>query len=183
VSCEIADKSTSAVDCDDGNQSIAEDSSVVEQIFDHSIKADDESDKVSEAAESLVDIKVQRYECTNCPKSFARKNELVKHQYIHRENPQMSCTPCNKGFTTELQLRRHNNAHHKVATGPGGGSVVRKQHICNNCSAVFRTNKALEQHHVAEHVSEKRFHCRVCGAEFSWEVNLQRHELVRLSVN
>ena len=109
-----------------------------------------------------------KHACKFCSKSFPVRRDLVKHQYIHRDNPIFPCVQCNKMFTTEVGYKRHMNANHKT----------KLKHACSNCGDSFRTMRQLEQHHEEEHRSKKCFRCNVCGSEFSWHENLLKHEQV-----
>ena len=43
---------------------------------------------------------------------------------------------------------------------------------------VLRNQRALEQHHLREHVGDKAHRCLTCGITFSWRENLIRHEQI-----
>lgn len=110
-----------------------------------------------------------RHACSTCCRSFSNKRDLVKHQYMHREKPNLVCLHCNKTYTTESNYRRHINALQ---------NVEKKGYNCGNCGSLFRRLKDLEQHHELKHRDDKVFRCKVCQAEFSWHENLLKHQQV-----
>lgn len=93
----------------------------------------------------------------------------MKHQYMHREKPNLVCLHCNKNFTTESNYRRHINALQ---------NVEKKGYNCGNCGCLFRRLRDLEEHHELKHKDDKVFRCTVCQAEFSWHENLLKHQQV-----
>lgn len=110
-----------------------------------------------------------RHECLTCSRPFNSKGDLIKHQYMHREKPQLTCSHCNKTFATELNYKRHLNSLQ---------NNVKKRYHCNNCGKFFQKLRDLESHHDSEHRDDKVFRCGVCQAEFCWHENLLKHKQV-----
>ncbi|XP_061081821.1 zinc finger protein 148 isoform X1 [Conger conger] len=57
------------------------------------------------------------------------------------------------------------------------GLQTSKSHVCEHCSAAFRTNYHL-QRHVFIHTGEKPFQCNQCDMRFIQKYLLQRHEKI-----
>ena len=57
--------------------------------------------------------KGKRYQCINCAKTFGRKSSLVIHQDIHEGNRRYKCAMCKKAFFRKDTLKRHQHTHAK----------------------------------------------------------------------
>ena len=126
---------------------------------------------VSGAMSSTATMK---YVCGDCARVFNTKQQLLVHQYIHKEKPNTTCTVCGKTLANEAAFRRHRRMHDRDAAASGGGDR-RKRRVCAQCSVSFESRAALEDHHRREHLHNKLFGCDVCDAVFSWPANLARH--------
>ncbi|XP_067880772.1 zinc finger protein 148-like isoform X2 [Heterodontus francisci] len=64
-----------------------------------------------------------------------------------------------------------------LVVGEDGSFVVKspKTHICEQCSAAFRTNYHL-QRHILIHTGEKPFHCDECDMRFIQKYHMERHK-------
>lgn len=115
----------------------------------------------------------QQYNCTSCTRSFSTRQEIVTHQYMHRENPTVFCAVCNKSFGSESAYRRHAASHsRKMAKS----AEPKPRKTCHQCDMQFDTMRQLSAHHAAKHVDEKRFVCAICGSQFAWPENLRAHQ-------
>uniref|UniRef100_UPI00398F418A zinc finger protein 148-like n=1 Tax=Pristiophorus japonicus TaxID=55135 RepID=UPI00398F418A len=66
-----------------------------------------------------------------------------------------------------------------LVVGEDGSFMVKspKTHICEQCSAAFRTNYHL-QRHILIHTGEKPYQCSQCSMRFIQKYLLQRHEKI-----
>ncbi|XP_041036253.1 zinc finger protein 148-like [Carcharodon carcharias] len=64
-----------------------------------------------------------------------------------------------------------------LVVGEDGSFLVKspKTHICEQCSAAFRTNYHL-QRHILIHTGEKPFHCDECDMRFIQKYHMERHK-------
>ncbi|XP_067832888.1 zinc finger protein 148-like isoform X2 [Heptranchias perlo] len=64
-----------------------------------------------------------------------------------------------------------------LVVGEDGSFMVKspKTHICEQCSAAFRTNYHL-QRHILIHTGEKPFHCDECDMRFIQKYHMERHK-------
>ncbi|XP_020329955.2 zinc finger protein 281 isoform X2 [Oncorhynchus kisutch] len=77
----------------------------------------------------------------------------------------------------EVKARRK-RGEHKMLDGEGGGlSPNSKPHICEHCSAAFRSSYHLRRH-VLIHTGERPFRCSQCNMSFIQKYLLQRHEKI-----
>ncbi|KAI1899371.1 hypothetical protein AGOR_G00061090 [Albula goreensis] len=76
--------------------------------------------------------------------------------------------------------KRKQRSPAKILTINEDGSLglqASKSHVCEHCSAAFRTNYHL-QRHVFIHTGEKPFQCNQCDMRFIQKYLLQRHEKI-----
>ncbi|XP_078390642.1 zinc finger protein 148-like isoform X3 [Cetorhinus maximus] len=64
-----------------------------------------------------------------------------------------------------------------LVVGEDGSFLVKspKTHVCEQCSAAFRTNYHL-QRHILIHTGEKPFHCDECDMRFIQKYHMERHK-------
>lgn len=80
----------------------------------------------------------------------------------------------------QKKKKRKQRSPAKILTINEDGSLglqCPKSHICEHCSAAFRTNYHL-QRHVYIHTGEKPFQCSQCDMRFIQKYLLQRHEKI-----
>ena len=94
------------------------------------------------------------FSCTQCDKSFSRKDHLNKHLHMHS----FKCRICTLTFTTQLELQTHNKIHL----------------TCEKCGKIFNTKSNLDRHLIT-HDKEKPFSCTECDHNFSQKVHLEKH--------
>ncbi|XP_052228622.1 histone-lysine N-methyltransferase PRDM16-like isoform X2 [Dreissena polymorpha] len=105
------------------------------------------------------------FKCEECPRSFALKSNLARHQIVHESGRRFSCEHCERHFTDPSNLQRHIRSQHHGA----------RCHACSECGKTFATSSGLKQHqHI--HSSVKPFQCEVCLKAYTQFSNLCRHK-------
>ncbi|XP_052820851.1 histone-lysine N-methyltransferase MECOM-like isoform X1 [Mya arenaria] len=105
------------------------------------------------------------FKCEECPRSFALKSNLARHQIVHESGRKFSCEHCERHFTDPSNLQRHIRSQHHGA----------RCHACTDCGKTFATSSGLKQHqHI--HSSVKPFQCEVCLKAYTQFSNLCRHK-------
>ena len=142
-------------------------------------------------AKHAVRHKEKRVSCDICDKKFFTTLEMKNHQISHQTEKNFHCLFPDCDFATKRpdQLRNHEKQHgEKTETCHICGKTFHTQRslaghmLCHdksfqcalvNCRSFFTTQEAL-----AAHVSEHRgrdFDCAVCGADFYYNSELQKH--------
>lgn len=106
-------------------------------------------------------MKILRYKCTVCFKSFCAKQELKGHYgrvHCSKSEYRYKCGRCGKRFFNKADLLTHHNSliHEK------------KRVTCIFCSdgRIYFHNSASFLQHMSNHTREKPKFCRICSAEF-----------------
>ncbi|KTG06298.1 hypothetical protein cypCar_00013834 [Cyprinus carpio] len=83
------------------------------------------------------------------------------------------------GEGQEGKTRRKRGESKSMMLDPDGGSLSpnSKPHICEHCSAAFRSSYHLRRH-VLIHTGERPFRCTQCNMSFIQKYLLQRHEKI-----
>nr|XP_034963390.1 zinc finger protein with KRAB and SCAN domains 8-like [Zootoca vivipara] len=123
------------------------------------------------AAESVPQPRRERaplleeaFRCSDCGKSFNRKQNLLRHHLTHTGEKPFKCAYCHKSFVQVSDLTRHERTH----TGE-------KPFGCSFCEKRFNCNSNLLMHERI-HTGEKPFLCLSCGKTFVQISDLTRHE-------
>ncbi|XP_041662028.1 zinc finger protein 595-like [Cheilinus undulatus] len=87
------------------------------------------------------------FSCSVCGKRFIRKGELTRHHVVHTEEKPFNCSVCNKQFKHKGTLTRHLLAH------------TRKSSL-SDCHEIFNQECSLPLH-VACHSGEKPSSCSI----------------------
>ncbi|XP_075697512.1 uncharacterized protein LOC142663094 [Rhinoderma darwinii] len=103
------------------------------------------------------------YKCSECPKSFTRNADLLKHQRAHRRSQSIICSDCGKSFAKNSMYIRHQRSH----TGE-------KPFSCSECGKSFSVSAHLITHQRI-HTGEKPFVCSDCGKSFNQKASLIKH--------
>ncbi|XP_061476313.1 zinc finger protein 397-like isoform X2 [Rhineura floridana] len=122
------------------------------------------AENVSQLRRETVHIQEEPFQCTDCGKSFNRKQNLMRHQLIHTGEKPFKCSACRKTFVQISDLTRHERTH----TGE-------KPYGCSFCEKRFNCNSNLLMHERI-HTGEKPFKCSACGKTFVQISDLTRHE-------
>ncbi|KAH6939838.1 hypothetical protein HPB50_021883 [Hyalomma asiaticum] len=103
---------------------------------------------------------VYPYECSECPRRFAAKEELSRHVHIIHPKGQQNCPHCPRlrlffFLQDQLEFDTHVTLHD---TG--------ESHPCEECSHHFESAEALLEHRNKRHDLELPYECRLCHQRF-----------------
>lgn len=105
----------------------------------------------------------QSFPCSECGKSFKRKEYFTAHMRRHAgENPYM-CRYCEKAFPRLSDLHVHENYH-----------TNKKNHHCTLCDKSFFRLCSLKLHQRI-HTGEKPYKCPHCPKQFVQRYDMQTH--------
>ncbi|CAH2236975.1 gastrula zinc finger protein XlCGF26.1-like [Pararge aegeria] len=133
----------------------------------------------------------KKYTCSECPRSFVQKSNLLIHIKQHSGVKDHICEVCGAGFYTQKSLVRHNLIH--KGERPFQCNLCSKKFIarcdlnrhlrihagykpykCTTCAMSFNAKHQL-QNHERMHTGERPYTCEVCSVAFSYKVNLNNH--------
>ncbi|XP_066471652.1 zinc finger and SCAN domain-containing protein 30-like [Tiliqua scincoides] len=109
------------------------------------------------------------YECSECGKSFNQKQSLKRHQKVHTGEKPYECTDCDKSFRQKAHLTGHQESH----TG-------KKPYKCSLCDKMFRQKTHVIAHQ-RTHTGDNPHKCSECGKSFRYRKNLARHQNLHTS--
>ena len=135
---------------------------------------------------------VKKFCCNQCPKTFRKTSERIRHLYIHmsdRTRP-FKCSKCESSYFLQYQLRNHEKLKHNIGNRKlwkckfcGLVSAQRthlkahekthtKDHLmkCEFCDDFYLKFATLAKHLKEDHGQEHRFECSKCGAKFWFRV-------------
>uniref|UniRef100_A0A8D8I5L1 Zinc finger protein 846 n=1 Tax=Culex pipiens TaxID=7175 RepID=A0A8D8I5L1_CULPI len=136
----------------------------------------------------------EQFKCKYCPRLYPSKTSLTYHEKQHELKPNYTETMSNhwrQYYTVEgekgsevrtctlcgLVLGKAIGKHYTNKHFP----QAKRDHRCDQCSAVFRHKKDLEVH-VLEHTHGKFLKCPICGKEFAekrylvWHMKTKKHK-------
>ena len=157
--------------------------------------------ETSENLENKIAFSENKYNCTECGKSFLQKNILNRHLLIHKEK-QYLCDKCNKSFTRSDSLKKHLVRHNSVKCDtcktrfdtqdklvehrctPNSQGTMRnstsageeRRYKCSECDKTFLRGYNLNRHLLTH--KEKQYHCDKCGKSFARSDVLKKHLLL-----
>lgn len=114
--------------------------------------------------------KLKPRECDNCPLTFTKWSDLVRHR---REEHKMVligeffCDNCPRSFKWKKSLRFHMKVHLKHET-----DVFQCPH--ENCTKFYTTMSNLKAHIRSKHEGQ-RFLCTICNLNFSTKQRFEQH--------
>ncbi|XP_074645057.1 zinc finger protein 236-like [Tubulanus polymorphus] len=104
------------------------------------------------------------HKCEQCPKSFKKPSDLVRHKRIHSGEKPFICEICQRAFTVKSTL----DCHFKTHTG------AEKMFKCHVCSSLFSTKGSLKVH-MRLHTGAKPFKCPHCDVTFRTSGHRKSH--------
>ncbi|KAJ6628936.1 hypothetical protein B0H10DRAFT_1940289 [Mycena sp. CBHHK59/15] len=94
--------------------------------------------------------------CRECPKFFARKGDLTRHEFLHIGYRPHVCADCGKAFAQYSGLKTHMNVHTRV-----------KPYKCKECPAAFGDPSSCARHTKETHRSLGAYQCPVSSCKSS----------------
>lgn len=103
----------------------------------------------------------QQHSCSQCTRTFKRKNDLTRHAQTVHNKIKPSCLKCGRAFTTNRALKRHLKYSNNCA--PSNSNAVIKnaapdtvqpnseRHACVQCDRTYVTLRNLRRHIVSTH--------------------------------
>lgn len=101
--------------------------------------------------------------CTKCPKRFAKRIDLRRHESVHNQQRGFECPVCEKWFPNKTSFGRHERTH----TGE-------RPYTCSHCGKSFSQGAILARH-VMTHTGVKPFKCEICSKGFTQREGLRVH--------
>ncbi|KAJ9585794.1 hypothetical protein L9F63_002431 [Diploptera punctata] len=101
--------------------------------------------------------------CDKCPKRFAKRIDLRRHESVHNQQRGFECPICEKWFPNKTSFGRHERTH----TGE-------RPFSCEHCGKSFSQGAILARH-VMTHTGMKPFKCDVCNKGFTQREGLRVH--------
>lgn len=101
--------------------------------------------------------------CTKCPKKFAKRIDLRRHESVHDQQRGFECPVCEKWFPNKTSFGRHERTH----TGE-------RPYSCSQCGKSFSQGAILARH-IMTHTGIKPFKCEVCNKGFTQREGLRVH--------
>ncbi|XP_065224303.1 zinc finger protein 808-like [Planococcus citri] len=114
------------------------------------------------------------FKCTNCGKSFPRKDTMRSHifsKHMPYQSRPYKCDTCSKFYSSRSHLNNHRCS---TSTIRKKFSDRRQSHVCNICPVKFSCRRDLERH-ILIHKGLKPFKCAECGKSFRRKQHMKRH--------
>lgn len=134
----------------------------LQSVIKNEVEAEDEDDILGEDKPPFI--------CKICSKSFSKRDNLKKHEIIHRGEKPYLCEECGKSFARKQDLNVHRRYHSGV-----------RPYACSLCDKTFHSYSGLKSHE-NRHNGIKPFLCNACGKTFVQKSQLTNHERVHTQV-
>ncbi|XP_008562292.1 PREDICTED: zinc finger protein 772-like [Galeopterus variegatus] len=135
-------------------------------IFQHHAPANEWKPHTNTKCEQAFHSGQRQYKCSECGKTFSRKDSLVQHQRVHTGERPYECGECGKTFSRKPILAQHQRIH----TGE-------MPYECGICGKVFNHSSNLIVHQRV-HTGAKPYKCSECGKAYSHKSTLVQHESI-----
>ena len=110
----------------------------------------------------------RRFKCpvSSCMLYYDSRKAVDKHAREDHEQV-VECNVCQKRFGNKSALTRHQVAH----------TAGRARYQCGDCDKEFQYQSQLAKHELSHRSDVKKYKChvRMCGAEFKYKGDLNRH--------
>ncbi|CAC5424241.1 KRAB [Mytilus coruscus] len=103
--------------------------------------------------------------CSDCGKSFYRKDYLATHMKYHKSEKKYSCKHCDFKCCFSYTLKRHTSQHFESE----------RRFVCESCGAAFHSLQILQSHIAYKHSDARDFCCNLCSSTFKSRNALHRH--------
>ncbi|KAJ8664826.1 hypothetical protein QAD02_006488 [Eretmocerus hayati] len=107
------------------------------------------------------------HQCQVCDKILSSKYSLYFHMRTHADKNPVKCSVCHKCLTSKYGLAKHMEIHEK------------KPISCRKCNRSFSQDFELFQHTAYDCGKKGPYVCLVCGNEYIYRSNLQRHLIMK----
>uniref|UniRef100_UPI0037E8D6BE zinc finger protein 37-like n=1 Tax=Semicossyphus pulcher TaxID=241346 RepID=UPI0037E8D6BE len=135
--------------------------------------------------------------CKVCQALSGSKNMLIKHSWIHVDDPERLCGVCGEHSESTEVLRSHLESHQKIQSCKickksflSLGGLKRhatlhtgeKPYRCDICNKAYACKNSLRSHRW-EHVENKQHNCDVCHQSFAFKQQLRIHSRTHTGEN
>jgi KRAB domain-containing zinc finger protein len=110
------------------------------------------------------------FQCTLCPRAFARPDVLALHQAVHTGIRDHRCTHCTRTFPSPSALNKHVHMKHTA-------EMVSTPNLyeCAQCARRFMTQRGLAIHQRIHNAFYMPHECQQCNRRFATPTRLQKH--------
>ena len=132
----------------------------------HQSHNDDSNKSSAKTEENTLE---ESFKCNQCPKVFANKYSLDKHNKVHQDPLRYVCQYCNESFHKHHFLRSHIILEHNCEKR--GEKVP-----CSKCEKKFTYVSQMKRHFSRHHDKIKDYKCNSCDQIFSKWTSLRAHK-------
>lgn len=112
-------------------------------------------------------------ECLQCDKTFATRDDLVKHEKDRGHETPSMCERCREVFRSATALGLHANFNNCRKKGEGQETEFS---LCRSCGYVAVNQDDMWDHNNEKHLTRRTFSCFECGEKFPKLSGLQEHQ-------